>query len=208
MRGLNYPALTPDHVAPYARLYANRHVMLHKLAANVKPMGMVVEVGVAYGDFSEHLIRELSPSAFFAIDTFVVHELEMCMGEPVGDRFKGLTHEAYYRQRIPSAQILKGTSKQGLALLFDETVDVMYLDAGHTYEDVREDLSWAKHSVKPGGLLICNDYTLFDIKPDLTAGGPYGVVQAVNEMVAGGGWNVIGFALEKHGFHDIALQRL
>ncbi|MCM2511256.1 hypothetical protein ACVCIC_04940 [Burkholderia glumae] len=35
----------------------------------------------------------------------------------------------------------------------------------------------------------------------------YGIVPVVNEMVVNQGWKVIGFALQKDMFCDIAIQR-
>ena len=128
------------------------------------------------------------------------------MGAPVQPRLQGMDHEAYYESRVPRAARIKALSHAGLGALPDGYFDLIYLDAGHTYDDVSRDLEVSARKLSADGLIVCNDYTPFD-QTDGVAGGPYGVIQAVNEFVASGGWEVFGFALEKHGFHDIALRR-
>jgi hypothetical protein len=57
--------------------------------------------------------------------------------------------------------------------------------------------------LKHNGCLIFNDFNTYD--PFLNV--EYGVVRAASEMLASGEWRVVGFALEKHLFCDIALKR-
>jgi predicted O-methyltransferase YrrM len=40
----------------------------------------------------------------------------------------------------------------------DETFDIIYVDASHKYEDVLYDLEHSLEKLKPGGLLIADDY--------------------------------------------------
>lgn len=62
--------------------------------------------------------------------------------------------------------------------------DLIHVDAGHAYPDVREDLSVWYPLLRPGGCLLADDYT---------SGWP-GVVQAVDEFVA-----LHGLQLSKEG---------
>ena len=50
------------------------------------------------------------------------------------------------------------------------------------------------------GIVIFNDYVLWD--PFMNT--EYGVVQAVNQFLAEGGWTIVGFAFQPHMFCDIA----
>lgn len=80
--------------------------------------------------------------------------------------------------------------------------DLIYVDADHTYEGAKRDIAQATKKLQPDGVLVFNDYELAD-----HAGNPYGVVPAVNELLANGGWQIIGFALENWMYCDIALGR-
>jgi hypothetical protein len=80
---------------------------------------------------------------------------------------------------------------------------MIYIDAHHSYEAVRQDAANAKAKLKGNGILIFNDYTMYDH----VNRGPYGVVQAVNELVVLEDWQVIGFALQSQMFCDVAIRR-
>ena len=210
---IEYPAITSDHVAPNARLYADRYNMMKWINKDVVAGGLAIaEVGVAFGDFSEFLRDTFTPDLFVAIDTFVVHTLTECMGTPVADRMHGMTHEDYYRQRIDThahgrVGIVKAVSHVGLARYPDHFFDLIYLDAGHLYEDVMADVAVAAQKLNSPGILVFNDYTCFDQR-DGVAAGPYGVIPAVNQLLGTGEWQVVGFALEKFMFCDIALRKI
>lgn len=80
---------------------------------------------------------------------------------------------------------------------------MIYIDAAHDYESVKRDAEIAQQKIRRDGIIVFNDYVMYD--PFI--GAEYGVVQAVNELLVRGGWDVIGFALEKSLFCDIAIQR-
>ena len=87
--------------------------------------------------------------------------------------------------------------------LEDGAFDLVYVDAGHEYDEVRRDGAVAARKLTPGGVLIFNDYIMVDHH----YGTPYGVVRAVNELVTASDWKVVGFALQQQMFCDIALCR-
>jgi hypothetical protein len=166
----------------------------------------VCEVGVALGDFSVRIMELLAPRNFVAFDIFKMHEEPVHWGRSSQELFGGLTHEEFYRRRLSSygdrVAVEQGLSHEALARYPDRHFDLIYLDAGHTYEAVSKDAEVSARKVKAGGLVVFNDYTLFDpfLKVD------YGVVDAVNQLVAAGGWQVVGFALEANMFCDIAIR--
>ena len=84
----------------------------------------------------------------------------------------------------------------------DRYFDLIYIDAGHSYADVKKDCKAATKKVKEDGILVFNDYVLWSP----WEGWAYGVVQAVNELICDG-WDVVGFALASDGYHDIAVQK-
>ena len=62
--------------------------------------------------------------------------------------------------------------------------DWIYVDADHGYEAVVADIARAKGRVKPGGLLVFNDFARI-VRPGF---GVFGVHQAVCEFAVAEGW--------------------
>jgi len=202
---IDFPALTSRHISG-AKLFANREDLVRSLS-NLHG-GTIAELGVAMGDFSEYLLTTLAPSRFVAFDTFMLHHQEVIWGRPVDDYFHGLTHKESYTRRFadyvaPTVELVEGMSRETLPMFPDGTFDMIYIDAGHSYEEVHEDAEIAKNKIKEDGILIFNDYTMAD---HLTLS-PYGIVPVVNQLVTEEDWLVIGFALQQHCFCDIAIQR-
>jgi hypothetical protein len=67
---------------------------------------------------------------------------------------------------------------------------------------VERDAAVAKRKISDGGILIFNDYMIIN-HHDMHW---YGVVAAVNKLVVEQGFEVIGFALDKEMFCDIAVR--
>jgi len=175
-------------------------------ALGIEPGGVVTEIGVAVGDFSDFLLRSLQPRLFVAIDTFELRTIPAHWGQSTAS-FGEQTHLEYYRKRFENygsrVRIHVARSHEALAGYLDESFDLIYIDALHDYENVRRDANLAARKLKGSGVIVFNDYTMFDPLTDA----PYGVVPAVNELVLEGGWRIVGFALQQHMFCDIAIRR-
>jgi Methyltransferase domain len=201
---IDFPELDASHLYN-AKLYARREDLIAELALPAHPC--ICEVGVALGTFSKHLIQTLRPSSFHGLDLFMLHLQAELWGQKTSDVLLGMTHADFYRHTMKDqpavVSVREGPSQETLAQYPDEYFDMIYVDADHTYAGVKADAELAARKVKPAGVLVFNDYLFFD--PLLNA--EYGVVPVVNEMVAHQGWKVIGFALQKHMFCDIAIRR-
>jgi hypothetical protein len=188
-----------------AALFANRADMILALKDRLPSNPVVCEVGVALGGFSEFLLDVLQPRDFIAMDLFGLHEVEVLWGRPTREIFGGKTHAELYRDRFasPNVRILEGDSVAALSSLLDESVDLIYLDGDHRYPGVKADTAAASKKIKSDGILVFNDYIMYDH----IQMGEYGVVQTVNELVNETDWRIVGFALQDAMFCDIALQR-
>jgi hypothetical protein len=199
----DFPALTARNL-DNARLYADREDMA--AALQIPHSGVIAEVGVALGDFSKRLIAMLAPREFVAIDTFVLHQITTLWGRPTAEILHGLDHRTFYQQALAGSAcavtIREGLSHVMLGTFPDGYFDLIYIDADHSYEAVTQDAALAVRKVRPDGVLIFNDYIMYDH----FGGGPYGVVPAVNELVVNQGWRVVGLALHQQLFCDIAVR--
>jgi hypothetical protein len=94
-----YPAIRPESEIG-ARLYVDRYQMLKDLGIlwGVR----IAEIGVARGDFSDFLIREIDPSHFYALYRFDMEMTLVHWGVPQEVMFKGKTHHDFYRDRFAS----------------------------------------------------------------------------------------------------------
>jgi len=194
--------LAPEHIVPGAQVFADRRDMARHLG--IKPGATICEIGVEFGDFSEFLIDELKPEEFRAYDLFDLHLSGL---EKHQQRFQELSHVEFYRQRFGDRGVkfeaVVGDSGASLSAVPSETFDLVYIDGDHRLDGVRRDAEQAARVVKRSGILIFNDYTLYDPIAHM----PYGVVPVVNEMCVSQDWCVIGFALQSSMFCDIALAR-
>jgi hypothetical protein len=206
-----YPALEAKHLND-TRLFANRQ----ELIASFKYIrgGVIAEVGVAHGDFSEFLLDELQPEKFIAFDIFTMHEWHI-VGRGLSDKderqpavlLDNMTHLEYYKRRFADrgTQVVVevGRADINLEKYPGNSFDLIYIDADHSYESVKQDINVAKTKLTDSGVMVFNDYTMFDH----LNGESYGVVQAVNELIVSEDWQVCGFSLQKHMFCDIAIRR-
>jgi hypothetical protein len=134
---------------------------------------VTAELGVAEAYFSEHICREWNPSHHYLVDNWGTLPT-------TGDgAFDQHWHDANYHKSINRMEpfkdkitILRGITWRMDQHVNDETLDLVYLDACHTYEAVKQDLEAWYPKVKPGGVIAGHDF----INP------AYGVLQAVNEF--------------------------
>lgn len=196
--------LSEAHVTG-ARLYANRTDALDLLPKG----GIVAEIGVAAGEFSDVMLKKLTPQRFDAFDIFRLHETKFATALTTEEMFGGMSHLEYYRKRFApyinrgEVRVIVGDSVEQLSQQPDASYDVIYIDGNHTYEGVLRDAEVASLKLKRDGYLIFNDYVMKDCFDD----SQYGVVPVVNDFCARRGWAVAYFALQRHMFCDIALKR-
>jgi hypothetical protein len=199
--------LCQEHVDG-AILYADRMQALDALPRG----GVVAEIGVAAGDFSAAMLARLAPCRFDAFDQFTLHELEQygfwSWSWSPKEVFGG-KHRAYYERRFAKeiaagvVHVHEGDSSREMERQPDSTYDVIYIDADHSLEGVTRDACVSARKIKSDGVLVFNDYIIFDY----LHGVKYGVVQVVNDFCVNRGWQVLYFALHKGMFCDIALCR-
>ena len=200
----DYPAVEAKHL-DNPRLFANREDLISSMRS--AEGGVIAEVGVAHGIFSEYLLNELRPRKFVAFDLFKMHEWDTYLNVPTNMLLNNMTHLDYYRQKFADrgAQVVieVGRSNLNLAKYPDKSFDLIYIDADHSYESVKQDANWAKAKLADNGIIVFNDYIQFDY----LAGVRYGVVRAVNELIINDDWRVCGFSIQSAMYCDIAIRK-
>jgi hypothetical protein len=175
-----YEPLREDMLAT-ARVLPSRESALKYLPKN----GICCEIGVAFGGFSESILREMLPKKFFAIDYFSQNDPFVEFWGRTDFKDSNMPHRKWYenrfRDRIASGLVetRQGFSWDVLSGFPDGFFDYAYLDAAHDYDSVMKDLGVLPHKIKDGGFIQFNDYTGGGVLDDNF----YGVIPAVNKFI-------------------------
>lgn len=195
--------LTSKHM-DNARVFADRNDMVASL--RIPHGGAIAELGVALGEFSIDLIKTLQPREFVAIDAFVLDQLPSLWGRPTADIFQGQSHRDFYQKSLAGGSctvtICEGLSYAMLETFPDQHFDMIYVNSDHSYEATKQNAIVAMRKVRRDGVVLFNDYVLFD----QFSGTHYGVVPAVNELVINEGCRVVGLALNQQMYCNIAVR--
>ena len=163
-----------------ARLVSNRYEMLCRFPKG----GRVCELGTYRGDFARMILDVVEPAELHLVDvTFALCRQDV------------LDHPAVRRHETMTTAFL------GSAAAAD--FDWIYVDADHGYEAVAADIAAAAPRVKPGGMLVFNDFARI-VRPGF---GVFGVHQAVTEFAVRSGWPVAFLCLNGEALYDIALRK-
>lgn len=176
------PALPPERFEGCVVL-TNREQILHRLPKG----GICAEVGTQEGHFAERIDAVVRPEKLYLFDI-----------DDAPLRARGID----LLQR-PHVTLHLGDSSTMLATFPDDHFDWIYIDGDHSYEGACKDIRVARTKVKPGGLLIFNDFTLWSPTECID----YGVPHAVCELAAAHDFNFVYFALHPHLYNDVALRR-
>lgn len=80
-------------------------------------------------------------------------------GNPIQQSELDLYYESIRREAPPNVQIIRDTSVEASKLFEDNSVDLVFIDASHFYEDVLEDIDAWLPKVSTRGFLTGDDYT-------------------------------------------------
>lgn len=153
----------------------DRIEFLEKL--NIGKGSIIAEIGVDYGDHAEQIVETLNPCKLYLIDPWSGREEQL---DTVQKRFS-ITASRDTSLLLESSGIVGviGTSVETANNFPDEYFDLVYIDADHIYESVKDDIAAWFPKVKPGGWITGHDYVDgYENDPNI-----YGVIPAVNELV-------------------------
>ncbi|CAD0183321.1 hypothetical protein RUESEDTHA_00185 [Ruegeria sp. THAF57] len=140
-----------------------RERMVSKLVAKG---GVIAEIGVFRGRFSERLLEIAEPKKIYLVDPWNNKDdpdLEESWYHSSSPNDMNLIFSSVcerFSERIDNGQveILRGTSNDLAALAVEESLDFAYIDGDHRFEGVLKDLNTLASLVKVGGILMLDDY--------------------------------------------------
>lgn len=129
------------------------------------PKGAVcAEIGVWKGDFSRSILEVTEPKELHLVDpwTFQDEYPDRMYGGKVAKSQRDM--DAIYesvRSRFSSedaVRLHRGSSREVMKKFDSEMFDWIYVDGNHYYDHVLEDLRMSYEKLKPGGVIVGDDY--------------------------------------------------
>ena len=134
----------------------------------------IVEIGVARGGTSKYTIEKLDKKIkyYFGVDPYKANY-------DSNDTFSHYSQNyfdhcyAYVLNKIkdPRFRLIRLSSEKAVNLFNDNSIDAIYIDGDHKYEEVKKDILLWRNKVKKGGIIIGDDFKDF-----------HGVKKAVEEI--------------------------
>ena len=125
----------------------------------------IAEVGVYRGWFSKHLY-ETNPEKLYLIDPWQKFSKEVFSDYTDYDQKKwdDLHQMVSNKFKSKNVIIMRETSESASKKFTNASLDLVYIDANHTYDYVKMDLGFWMSKVKKGGMLCGHDYQLKSVK--------------------------------------------
>lgn len=152
--------------------------------------GVVIEVGVFDGDFSERIMALNEPRKLHLVDPWFTKDdgtlfdgptQQFASAEQASSALEGQYQHVARRFAAEIAakriEVHRTLSHQAAPLFPDEHFDWIYVDASHFYDDVKVDLGAFWPKLKRGGFIAGDDY-------DRRGIWEHGVTRAVDEFIA------------------------
>lgn len=137
---------------------------------------VIAELGVAEGNFSRDMLNWPNVKKLYSVDLWGTIN-----GQKGDGGYEQEWHNANYNNAVrllqpfgERSEILRGLTHEMSRHIEDESLDLLYIDADHSYKGVMNDLIAWFPKVKKGGYVSCHDYLM----------GHYGVNQAVKEFTS------------------------
>ena len=145
-----------------ARDKTRRDLVRQKLLEGLPKGGVVAEIGVWEGAFSERILEICAPRELHLIDPWLY--MPEFPNTGFGRRKNADLMESRYESVVakfadrPEVRIHRATSQDALPLLPDGTFDWVYIDGNHNEPFISTDLRLCLSKVKPNGIIAGDDF--------------------------------------------------
>ncbi|MEH6733288.1 MAG: class I SAM-dependent methyltransferase [Shewanella sp.] len=173
-------ALPSKHIQN-AALVGNRQQLLSLLPK----YGVVGEMGVAAGDFSQQILNVNQPNKFHLIDIWGSDRYSSSLFESVKKRFENEISNK-------TVEIHRQLSHEAASVFSESYFDWIYIDTTHSYAQTKLELELYQDKVKPGGYIAGHDYQMCNWVSQVR----YGVIEAVHEFCVSFNYEIIYLTMD------------
>lgn len=175
-----------------ARLLPNREALLELLPKG----GVVAELGVDQGGFSEKILKINQPKTLHLVDLWGTERYHLGKRREVEEKFA---------QEIKKGEvnIHIGYSTEVVEKFDKDTFDWIYIDTNHSYATTKQELELWSSKVKPDGIIAGHDYIIGNWNGMVR----YGVIEAVHEFCLNYNWEILYLSMELDTAPSFAIRR-
>ena len=174
------------------RVLPNRNVML-----DLMPKGeRVAEIGVAFGEFSEEILRRCEPKRLYLVDAWATKRYRDGL-QKIQENYADLINDK-------KVIVLKGLSTDVLKDFQPDALDWVYIDTNHSYGTTLSELELCHKIVTPCGRIAGHDFCTGNVVDAI----PYGVVEAVTKFCKDYDWQFEFLTVESRGDFSFCLKRI
>ncbi len=176
-----------------AKLITTREELLRILPQN----GIVAELGVDEGNFSQMILSINKPKKLHLIDFWGSKRYNQIKRKKVENKFsKNIENK--------EVEINLGLSTEVVESFEDNYFDWIYIDTSHSYEGTIEELELYSKKVKESGIIAGHDYILGNWNGLVR----YGVIEAVNEFCIKNNWEILYITTELNNNPSFAIRKI
>jgi len=149
------------------------------------------EIGVLGGEYSELLCRNNPGLKLYGIDPYKIYDPYKT--QLILDEYKKVATD---RLAPYNYHLIEKTSQEAVNDFIDGSLDFVYIDGDHKYENIASDINLWSKKVRPGGIISGHDYVRLT-NPNLTD-----VIDAVHDYVKVNNirpWFVLGLKKKYRG---------
>ncbi|EPR67711.1 class I SAM-dependent methyltransferase [Cyclobacterium qasimii] len=175
------------------KVLINREKLLEKLPKN----GVIAEIGVNKGEFSQEILRLSKPQKFHLVDAWDSVRYHDGLRNHVESLFKS-------EIKAEIIEIHQGYSIEKASNFKNGYFDWIYIDTDHSYQVTKSELQAYKDKIKPDGIISGHDYSQGNWGKILR----YGVMEAVHEFCIQEDWELIYFTIEMSNNPSFAIRKI
>jgi len=174
------PTISSEAIAN-TKLLLNREELLKVLPKQ----GIVAELGVDEGDFSEKILKICNPKKLILVDFWGSKRYNQNKRKKVEEKFSSLINSG-------KVQIELGLSTDVGERFEDGYFDWIYIDTSHSYQTTIKELEIWRTKVKENGIIAGHDFTVGNWDGMVR----YGVIEAVYEFCSKYNWEILYITME------------